>query len=215
MEPAGPGPRATEEAVPAPAPLPVAGDTVDASVTPGDSAFWYLVLAGYVDTRTAHAASESVVESSLTVADRAGRTCVYGTFAGGDVDQTARVRSGLEQWTAAAPADLDAAVSVHPDGTLQLVSCDPGDGFVHPTRPGVARELVAWRVAELATYDHLLADSTGDAQAVPSSVFDPAWFAVAASDLPISLAGLPPDTPLDVIATTAREGVVTVLGPAG
>ena len=42
-----------------------------------DRSFWYLVFAGYLDAPTAYAASESIVESALTVADRAGTTCAY------------------------------------------------------------------------------------------------------------------------------------------
>ena len=71
-----------------------AGDVAVGSPASMDRSFWYLVFAGFVDAPTAYAASESIVESSLTVADRAGTTCAYATFSGGDMIQTPTLRAG-------------------------------------------------------------------------------------------------------------------------
>ena len=49
------------------------GDVAVGSPATMDRSFWYLVFAGFLDAPTAYAASESIVESSLTVAERCRR----------------------------------------------------------------------------------------------------------------------------------------------
>ena len=203
---AGPGPLTSEALVPAPGPTMVGSDAQVSSPRALDRSFWYLVFAGYLDSRTAYRASEAVVESAISMADRAGTACVYATFAGGGVEGTATVRAALEAWSAAAPVEFAASVSVLPDGTLQMVSCDPGAGFENASRLGVARELVAWRSAELATID-----------AVDGTELDlaTAWAFVEASEVALDLIALPADTsPVDM-AAAARDRVAAVLRPAG
>jgi hypothetical protein len=100
----------------------------DTTVAMGRS-FWYLVFAGYLDARTAYSASAAVVESSLTWAERDGVRCASATFSGGGVEQTATMRWVLTAWAATAPAEMSSSFQVLPDGSLQLVSCDPGAGF--------------------------------------------------------------------------------------
>ena len=141
------------------------------------------------------------------MADRAGRACAYATFAGGDVAQTPMLRQALEAWVAAVPAELSASFSVLGDGTLQVVSCDPGAGFDNGSRLGIARELIGWRIAELATVE-ALADA-GDAELAT------AWAAVEASNVGVELASLPPETAPAAAATAARDAVQAILVPAG
>ena len=174
-----------------------------------DRSFWFLVFAGFLDSRSAYQASESVVENSLATADRAGTQCVYATFSGGDVVQTATLRAALEGWLAAAPIEFASSFSVLADGTLQLVSCDPGVGFENPNRLGVARELVGWRTAELATLEAVRTASGTEADAAA------AWAAVEASNVGVDLGALPGDTPPAESAAAARAAVAAVLTPAG
>lgn len=202
----GPGPLPTFEPVPAPNAAMIGADVVATSPVALDRSFWYLVFAGYLDTRTAYQASEAVVENSLVVAERGGGQCVYATFAGGDVAQTATLRSALESWSATVPAEFASTFSVLDDGTLQLVSCDPGAGFENPSRLGVARELIGWRTAELATLE-----AVGDNDAE----FAQAWSTVEASNVGVDLAALPADTTPAQAATAARTAVGAVLRPAG
>jgi hypothetical protein len=212
MGPGGPGPLRSAASVVAPAAERVEGDLVVGSPQAMDRAFWYLVFAGYLDPVTAFAASESVVESAVTIVDRNGTACVYSTFAGGDLSQTATLREAVERWAFSVPAGLTPAVSVLPDGTLQLVTCDPGEGAEVGSRQGVARELVAWRTAELATYEFLIDRAEDPAASVDLA---PAWAVVAASSVPLDLAALPADLPPSDIAAAARTAVAGVLAPAG
>jgi hypothetical protein len=193
----------------APAPTMISGDTVLTSPRAESRSFWFLVFAAYLDSRSAYVASEAVVESSLTVAQRTETQCAYATFAGGDVGRTGAVRGALERWVAAAPAELAASFSVLPDGTLQLVSCDPGVGFENPVRGGVARELIGWRVAELTTVEAVRA-AGGGAEDLARS-----WAAVEASGVGVELGSLPGETAPSDIAEAARAAVTAVFFPEG
>jgi hypothetical protein len=209
--PAGPGPLTGSAPAAAPSPSPLPGDTLSGPASSMDRAFWYLVFASYLDSATAFAASEAVVENTLTPAERGGRSCVYATFAGGTIDQGVLLSDALDFWTLAAPPELGANSSVLDDGTLQLVACDPGAGFVHPARPGVARELLAWRVAELAMSEFLATAPSTDG--LPDR--DAAWALVVGSGLPAELAALAPETSPAAMADIARAGVADVLAPGG
>jgi hypothetical protein len=205
----GPGPLPTAQPAAAPAAVVVGDDTVSGSPRSMDRSFWYMAFAGFLPTRDAYAASEAVVDNSVAIADRAGIPCVYATFAGGDVTQTATLRTALLNWTAGAPAEFASSFSVLEDGTLQLVSCDPGDGFEAANRIGVARELLGWRSAEIATME-AIADLGGG----PSELAA-AWAAVEASDAGPNLAALPADTTPESLAESARGAVRAVLVPGG
>ena len=174
-----------------------------------DRSFWYLVFAGYLDARTAHVASEAVVESALTAATRGTTQCVSATFSGTGVDQTATLRSALEAWAVTAPVEMASSFQVLPDGTLQLVSCDPGAGFDAATRPGVARELLAWRMAELVTSATVAYAGGGDTE------FLDAWAFVSASPMPLELMALPPTTSPADLALAAGAGFGALFAPAG
>jgi hypothetical protein len=185
------------------------GDVATAAPVAKDRSFWYLVFAGYLDARTAHDASEIVVESAVTAVARDATQCVSATFAGTGVDETAVLRSTLTAWAAAAPAEMASSFQVLPDGTLQLVSCDPGAGFDAGTRPGLARELLSWRMAELATMEAAVYGGGGEAQ------FVDAWAFVEASPMALELMTLPPTTsPVDM-AVAARAGFDALFAPAG
>ena len=115
----------------------------------------------------------------------------------------------LEAWSAAAPIEFASNVSVLADGTLQLVSCDPGVGFESPNRLGVARELIGWRTAQLATLEGVRTASGTDADAAT------AWATVEASNVGVELGALPGDTSPAESAAAARAAVAAVLTPAG
>jgi hypothetical protein len=204
----GPGPLSTPAPIVAPDPEPIGTDTLVSSPKPADRSFWYLVLGGFLDPRSAYVASESVVENSVSMAERDGTACVYATFAGGDVAQTSTLRSALEDWSSAAPAEFGSSVDVLSDGTLQLVSCDPGVGFEQPTRAGVARELVGWRTAELATIEAVTAAFGPGADATD------AWTIVEASNVGPELAALPADTAPAQTAAAARAAITELFTPA-
>jgi len=206
LDQAGPGPLASEVLIDAAAPIVVDGDQVVGSPTAMDSSFWYLVFAGYVENTAARAASESIVENSLVTADRGGTRCMYATFSGGDVGQTATLRGTIETWSANVPAEFDSSTSVLPDGTLQFVSCDPGQGFENQSRLGTARELVGWRIAELATIEAVMTagGSGADLAAALSQI--------EASNVGEELAILPLDVSSPEAADAARTAVAAVLG---
>jgi hypothetical protein len=185
------------------------GDVATAAPVAKDRSFWYLVFAGYLDARTAHDASQVVVESAVTDVARGATQCVSATFAGTGVDETATLRSALEAWAGAAPAEMASSFQVLPDGTLQLVSCDPGAGFDAGTRPAVARELLSWRLAELITNVAVSLVGGDDAQ------FADAWAFVEASSVPLDLMTLPPATPPAEMVAAARAGFDALLAPAG
>ena len=208
LGPTGPGPLAAEQPVAAPGPVVGGSDTLVSSPQAMDRSFWFLVFGGFLETRRAYDASEAIVENALSIADRDGQRCVYATFAGGDVDQTATLRSALEAWSATASPELGSSFGVLADGSLQLVTCDPGAGVEIATRGGVARELVGWRTAELATVEAVGAND-GTAADV-----DAAWAIVRASDMGPSLAALPAGTtPVDT-ANAARGALTELFSPA-
>lgn len=135
------------------APELVPGDVMVTGQQAVGRSFWYMVFAAYTDAPTAYAASNALVESSLSSIDRSGRSCTYGTFSGADAAGTARITDVLQQWVANAPVEMNASSSTHADGTMQLTSCDPGVGFESGARFGVARELTRWRMVELAALE--------------------------------------------------------------
>jgi hypothetical protein len=206
---AGPGPLSSQTPVAAAAPTLIDTDTLVGSPRSLDRSFWFLVFAGFLDSRTSYQASESVVENSLSVVERADTQCVYATFSGGDVARTETLRAALEAWSASAPVEFGSSFSVLADGTLQLVTCDPGVGFETVNRLGVARELVGWRTAELATLEAIRTANGTEADAAA------AWAAVEASTVGVDLGALPGDTSPAESADAARAAVAAVLAPVG
>lgn len=176
-----------------------------------DRSFWFLSFAAFLDPVQAHAASDAIVENSLTMAERGATRCVYATFSGGGVDATATLRGALEAWSAAAPAEFSGSFSALADGALQLVSCDPGAAFASPINPGAARSLLAWRTAELATVEALRVGGSTD---LPGD-FAGAWSFVATSSTASDLDALPASTTPAESAAAARAAVTTIFTPAG
>jgi hypothetical protein len=207
---ARPGILGDESPTLAPGPTVRDGDVVTGSPVAMDRSFWFLVFAGYLDSRSAYGASEAIVESALTATARGATPCVAATFAGGGEEQTATLRSALTAWSAAAPPAFASSFEVLPDGTLQLVSCDPGAGFDAATRPGVARELIGWRVAALATMEAVVFGGGGEAD------FAEAWPFVASSPIALDVAALPSTaTPADMAAAVTQATFDTLFGQAG
>ena len=203
----GPGLLGQDVSTVATGPVLPEGDAVTTSPVAKDRSFWYLVFAGYLDPRTAHFASEAVVESALTGAARGATQCVSATFAGSGVEQTATLRSALSAWAAATPPEMSSSFQVLPDGTLQLVSCDPGPGFAVGARPDVARELLAFRMAELATMESVRAAGGDEAEFLATWGFVQAW-----SGALVLMAMTPVATPAEMAAAT-RSAVATLLNP--
>ena len=177
------------------------GDVVVAAPVVKDRSFWYLVFAGYLDSRTAYNASEAIVENSLTAAVRGSTQCVSATFSGGGLEQTDTVRSALTAWVAAVPAEMGSSFQVLPDGALQLVSCDPGAGFDARARPGLVHELLAWRTAELATLEAVRSGGGGEAELAA------AWAFAQESEVALDLMTVPPSATPAELATAARDAV--------
>jgi hypothetical protein len=94
---------------------------------------------------------------------------------------------------------------VLPSGALQFVSCDPGDEFENQSRIGTARELIGWRIVELATIEAVLEAGGGDAELVG------ALDQVAAAGIGVELATLPLDISAADAADSARAAVARVL----
>ena len=205
MEDGGPGQIPSEVLLDSAAAVAVEGDQVVGSPGAMDSSFWYLVFAGYVDNSTARAASMAIVENSLVTADRSGTKCVYATFSGGDVNQTATLRSTIEAWSANVPAEFASSISVLPSGALQLISCDPGTELDDQGRLGTARELIGWRIADLATIEAVAGAGGSDADITA------ALDQVEASGIGAELAVLPLDISPAEAADAARAAVDRVL----
>ncbi len=203
----GPGPLAPDAPKLAGTPTLIDGDVIVATPTTEDRSFWYLVFAGYLDAPTSFAASEAVIENALTVVERSGTTCAYATFSGGDSEQTATLRSAVESWVAAVPAEFTSSFSVTPDGMLQMSSCDPGTQVTGTNRLGVARELIGWRSAEIATITGVAAAGGSDADVAG------ALFRLVQSDAGAQLAASPVNDSPAAAADAARAAVASVVTP--
>jgi hypothetical protein len=205
----GPGLLGSEESAMSSEPTMLDGDVAIAAPVAKDRSFWFLVFAGYLDSRTAFGASEAVVESALTSAARGTTQCVSATFSGSAVEQTAILRSALTAWATAAPNEMGSSFQVLPDGTLQLVSCDPGAGFDSAARPEAARELLSWRMTELATMEAVRVGGGGAAE------FVEAWAFVQASPVALDLMAVAPAATPTEMATAARDAVNALFTPVG
>ncbi len=207
----GPGPLPTTPPGAAPEAVTVDGDVLVGTPVPMDRSFWYLAFASQLDGPAASAASEAIVDSAVVTADRGGTTCAYATFAGTGVEATDTLRGALQRWVADAPAEFAASFSVLTDGTLQLATCDPGTGFASPVRPTAARELLAMRTAELATWEAIRATDTVD----PAADYAFAWPFVAGSSTVGELTGLDGATTPAEFADAARASIERTLTPSG
>jgi hypothetical protein len=205
----GPGILGRDETVVATEATMLDGDTASTPPVAKDRSFWFLVFGAYLDSRTAFAASEAVVESALTGATRGATQCVSATFSGSAIEQNETLRTALTSWAALAPAEMGSSFQVLPDGTLQLVSCDPGVGFVNAARPDLARELLSWRAAELATMEAVRVGGGGEAELVE------AWAFVQASPVALDLMALPASASPAEMATAARNAVNALFTPTG
>ena len=177
---AGPGPLPSQVPVAAAAPTLVDTDTLVGSPRPLDRSFWFLVFAGFLDSRTAYQASESVMENSLTVVERAETQWCTRRSRVATSSRPRRSAPLSKPGRSRRPSSSD-SVSVLADGSLQLVTCDPGVGYETVDPLGVARELVGWRTAELATLEAVRASNGTEAEAAA------AWAVVEASTVGVDL----------------------------
>ncbi len=203
------GPLGDEVPALAPAPTLADGDVVVGSPTAEDRSFWFLVFASRLDAAAAFAASEAIVENSLTNATRGTTSCVYATFSGSGVDETGVLRTALTDWAALAPPESGATFATLPDGSLQLSSCDPGAGVVAPVRTGVVAELVAFRSLELATAAAVAGQGGGDAE------FAYVWNLIAVSNMPSDVAAIAAGSAPNEIARAAIDSVDAFYSLAG
>ena len=199
------------DAAPVPPSLPVLadGDVMTDSPVVQDRSFWFLVFAGLLDGPTAFSASEAIVENSVVHATRGATECVYATFSGGGVDETAVLRSALTSWSERAPAEFASSVTALPDGSLQLSSCDPGAAFAAPLRASAVDELIAYRSLELATAEAVAEQGGGD----PEFTF--VWNLITSSTMPNDVATLSAGSPPGQIATVASDSVAALYDLAG
>ena len=161
------------------------GDVLDTTHA-NDRAFWYLVFASYVDARRAYDTSNGLSLATLTTAQRGDDTCTYATFSGAAPVETAALAQVLDDWVVAAPAQMSATVRTRDDGVLQLRTCDPGAGFVNGSRFGVARELVRWRLVELAARERALVLGTDANAAIAEARLSGAGEALLRGDFEVS-----------------------------
>ena len=174
-----------------------------------DRSFWFLVFAGLLDGPTAYAASEAIVENSLVHATRGTTDCVYATFSGGGVDETATLRSALGRWSELAPPEFASSVATLPNGSLQLSSCDPGAAFAAPLRTTAVDELIGYRTLELATAEAVAERGGGDPE------FSYVWTLITSSTMPNDVATLAAGSPPGQIATVSRDAVAALYDLAG
>jgi len=208
----GPGPLGVDVPVAAGPPTMLDGDTFVGAATAQDRSFWFLAFGGFLDGPTALAASEAIVENTLTNAVRGATDCVYATFSGSGVEQTETLRSALTTWVAAAPLEFASSFTTLADGSLQLTSCDPGVGFAGAVRPGVVAELVAYRSLELATRAAVASRGGGDPEftfmwnLIIDSSMPSEWAAVAA------VAAVAPPNDIAAAAIGAVEALYSLGG---
>ncbi len=195
--------------VPPSLPVLADGDVMTASPVAQDRSFWFLVFAGLLDGPTAFSASEAIVENSVVHATRGATECVYATFSGGGVDETAVLRSALSSWSERAPAEFASSITTLPDGSLQLSSCDPGAAFAAPLRTTAVDELIAYRSLELATAEAVAEQGGGD----PEFTF--VWSLITSSSMPTDVATLSAGSPPGQIATVASDSVAALYDLAG
>ncbi len=202
----GPGPLAAVVPELARSPELAVGERIVLGPVAEDRSFWFLALASYLDAPQADAASRAIVENSLALIERGGRSCAVATFSGGDLAQTSTLSSALDAWAVAAPVELAATTSVLPDGAVQFTSCDPGAGFENGARFGTARELIGFRLGEIA-----LAMATDGAT---KSEVEAANARYELSGIGPELAALGFDTSPADAAAAARTAVARITEPA-
>jgi hypothetical protein len=134
--------------VAAPAPVLAEGDSLDGTAGSWGPDLWYLALGAYLSPEQAGQAVDSIAGDLLTPVRRGATTCAYGTFT-----PVAGAEGALElllaQWTLNAPPSAGASSQRLPDGTFQLVSCDPGASVTNLPRADVVSELLARVIARI------------------------------------------------------------------
>jgi hypothetical protein len=131
-------------------PQPNTGDVLGAETFTPTRELLYLIFGAYLEADAAAAGADAVARSSITVATRNGQTCAYGVFGAADAANAGVIQFVVTAWTQRAPLDAHAEPKTFDDGTVQLLTCDPGPAPATVPRAGVAAELVGRQVALLA-----------------------------------------------------------------
>lgn len=143
-------------------PAPIGqGETLVGDYRMVDRSFWYLAFATHLDPSSARLLSRELSAASIGELDIAGRTCFSSTFQTSTAEGLTILADDLSTWVGAAAPELEASAAFVDPITLELRTCDPGDVFTSNARFGVARDLIAWQAAELATISAVI-DAGGD-----------------------------------------------------
>lgn len=130
-----------------------------------DRSFWYLVFASHLNPTDARVLSRELSAASIGELDIAGRTCFSSTFQTSTAEGLTVLADNLSIWADAAAFELGASATFVDPTTVELRTCDPGDVFTSNAKFGVARDLIAWQAAELATISTVI-DAGGDQRQV-------------------------------------------------
>lgn len=208
---AGPGPIPTVSVDQITSTSDVVGDAPIGAAVVTDRAFWYMSFASHLDPATAYEMSNSLQGAGVQMMQNGDRTCAVSTFTTSTPAAAASLKANLDVWAAAAVA-LDATVVSLPDSSVRVRSCDPGAGFVSFAKFGVARQLMAWRAAELAVTN--LVAAQGGSAADLAAAFD----VISTTPSVIALAEMPAGTaPTELAnaAVTAANDVVALASVSG
>ncbi len=205
----GPGPLRVAPLQQIPSTSTVVGDAdVGASVVT-DRSFWYMSFASHLDPGTAYRMSNDLQAAGLQMVDGQNGRCAVATFVTNGVN--AALQTDLEAWVAATAPELGATVTVLPDSSVQLRSCDPVGAYVSNIRFGASRQLISWRSIELAVTNLVIADGGTDAEiaaAVAGVGSSPA--ALAAAELP---AGTTPTELIAAVEVAATDVIAVASAP--
>lgn len=201
---AGPGPLQTDPLEQITSTSAVVGDLPIGSAVVTDRAFWYMSFASHLDAATAYEMSKSIDRAGLQMIQNGDQSCAVGTFATLTAGSAGSLKANLDAWAATA-SSIDVTVSTLPDMTVQIRSCDPGAGFVSFANFGVARQLMAWRAAELAVTN--LVTAQGGSGADMAAAFD----LISTTPSVVSLTGLPAGTPPSELASAAAVAAIDVV----
>ncbi|MFK7917710.1 MAG: hypothetical protein AB8G14_06505 [Ilumatobacter sp.] len=182
----------------------VVGDMPIGSAVTTDRAFWYMSFASHLDPVTAYEMSNSIDRAGLQMMQNLDRTCAVSTFSTPNAAAGDALRVNLEAWSVAAPA-LEATVTTLPDLSIRVRSCDPGPAFESTAKFGAARQLMAWRAAELAVTNLVVA------QAGSAAELDDALGLIPSTPAVVAMVEMPAGTAPGEMATAAAAAAIDVV----
>ena len=205
----GPGILGRDMPTVAAGPTMLDGDVATAAPVARDRSFWYLVFAGYLDARTAYDASSAVVESAITAANAWQHPVCLGHVLGhrrrSDCHAARRTHRMVRQ---CAGRRWPVRSRCFPTAPCNWCRATPAPTSMRPLGP-CSRELLSWRMAELATMEAAIYGG----RARPSS--STSWTFVEASPMALDLMSLPPTTSPADMAVAARAGFDALLSALG